>query len=59
MEPICGTQSILKKKPFNLLKIKQLRFDYLEGFIFYASQSREGSLKQMQLSLLFTIGFGF
>ena len=38
---------------FTLLKMKQLRFVYLEGFIFYASQHLEGSPKQMQLSYLF------
>ena len=44
---------------FCLLKIKQLRFVYLEGFIFYVPQRLEGSPKQMQLSLFFAIGFGF
>ena len=30
---------------FSLVKIKQLRFAYLEGFIFYVSQRRkEGSI---------------
>ena len=33
MEPICQTQSIVESR-FSLVKIKQLRFAYLEGFIF-------------------------
>ena len=36
-------------------KIKQFRFAYLESFIFYASQRREWSRKQMQLSWLFAM----
>ena len=59
MEAICRTQSIVKMRRFNLLKIKQLRFVYSEGFIFCVSQRLEGSPKQMQLSVLSTIGFGF
>ena len=42
-------------------KIKELRFPHLEGFIFYASQRREGRPKQMQLSwfLRFLTDFRF
>jgi len=55
MEPVCQTQLIVKTRRFNLLKTKQLRFAYVEGFILYASQRWEGSPKQMQLSWFFAI----
>ena len=44
---------------FSLVKIKQLRFAYLEDFIFYVSQRRKQAPKRMQLSLMFEIGFYF
>ena len=61
MEHIFQTQSIVKTRRFNLLKIKELRFPHLEGFIFYACQRREGRPKQMQLSwfLRFLTDFRF
>ena len=40
MEPICQTQSIVEPR-FSLVKIKQLRFAYLKGSIFYSSDSVE------------------
>ena len=40
MEPICQTQSIVEPR-FSLVKMKQLRFAYLKGSIFYASDSVE------------------
>jgi len=46
MEPICQTQSIVELR-FSSVKIKQLRrFKYLEGFIFYVSQSRNEALNE-------------
>ena len=58
MEPICQTQSIVKTKRFNLLKIKQLRFAYLEGFVLYASQRPEES-PIASILVFCNIGFGF
>ena len=40
MEPICQTQPVGEPR-FSLVKIKQLRFAYLEGSIFYESDSVE------------------
>ena len=40
MEPICQKHSVGESR-FSLVKIKQLRFAYLEGSIFYASDSVE------------------
>ena len=43
------------RRSISWLKIKQFRFAYLESFIFYTSQRREWSRKQMQLSWLFAM----
>ena len=44
MKPICQMQSIVELRS-SLVRIKDRRFAYLEGFIFYVSQRRkEGSI---------------
>ena len=45
MKPICQMQSIVELR-FSLVKIKQLRFAYLEGFIFYVHQRRKEALNE-------------
>ena len=49
-----------KTRRFSLLKIKQLLFAYLKGFIFYGSQRREETLNEWNYrSLFLKIGFSF
>ena len=45
MKPVCQIQS-MEELRFSLVKMKQLRFAHLEGFMFYVSQRRKQALNE-------------
>ena len=49
----------MEPRRFSCVKIKQLWFAYLEGFILYVSQRRKEALNECSYLCFFGTGFGF